>query len=131
MSEVKSEALEISVLPDSGIHIYKLPNWSTEGLVAWENSICDRLDSDVEQILSIYDMRHLDTISLEALDVANRLESHAKSEKAFGVAVIRNRRLAVIVDSVIGLRRDRRKNRVVSSLDQAVLLLLEMSAEAP
>lgn len=129
MSQVLSKTLDISILPDSGIHIYKLPSWSSEGLAAWEASIRERLEGEAGKILSIYDMRHLDSISLEALEVVNRLESHPKSPKAYGVAVIRNRRLAILVDSVIGLRRDKKKNRVVSSLDEAVLWLLEISEE--
>ena len=114
-------ALEIKVTED-GIHIYKLADWSDEGLTAWEDSLVSRLNAlEKDEIqLSVYDMRHLTTVSKQGFDVANRLDTHPKSSRSYSVAVLSNRRLAILVDTLIKMRRQSGRNRIFSDLDDAI-----------
>lgn len=127
MSEMETNNnsdLEISVLPN-GIHVYKLATWSTAGLKHWEESLSSRLDEADDFIYSIYDMRHLETISPRGFEFANRLEAHAKSHLSYGVAVLKSRRLAILVDAVITMRRNSGRNRIFFSLEDAAEWLIE------
>ncbi|MEM9773922.1 MAG: hypothetical protein AAF902_05035 [Chloroflexota bacterium] len=121
MTESSTPALDIRVT-DDGIHIYKLADWSSEGLKAWENSLVDRLDSleQGEISLSVYDMRHLTTVSKQGFDVANRLDTHPRSSRSYSVAVLSNRRLAILVDTLIKMRRQSGRNRIFSDIDEAI-----------
>ena len=127
--ESSSPHLEISILED-GIHVYKLADWSDEGLRAWEDSVVNRLDNlNGEQIsLSIYDMRHLSTVSRQGFDVANRLDTHPKSNRSFSAAVLSNRRIAILVDTLIKMRRHSGRNRIFSDMDEATAWLRQKKA---
>ncbi|MEM8861111.1 MAG: hypothetical protein AAGD96_22530 [Chloroflexota bacterium] len=116
--------LEIKVTED-GIHIYKLADWSNSGLKAWEESLVNRLDNleDDEISLSIYDMRHLTTVSKQGFDVANRLDTHPRSSRSYSVAVLSSRRLAILVDTLIKMRRHSGRNRIFSDIDEALAWL--------
>ncbi len=131
MSEMETNNnsdLDISVLPN-GIHVYKLANWSNAGLTQWEDSLSTRLDEADNFIYSIYDMRHLDTISPRGFEFANKLEAHPKSQLSFSVAVLKSRRLAILVDAVINMRRNSGHNRIFFSLEDAAEWLLKKMEE--
>lgn len=121
--EIKTPELEIKVL-DNGVHIYRLSSWSMDGLEQWEASLINRIEKATEKILSVYDMRGMDTISREGFDVANRLEMHINSDNAYSVAIINNRRVAILVNTLIQMRRNRNRSRVFTDLDDAMDWLL-------
>lgn len=116
-----TSSLEINVTED-GIHVYKLSDWSDKGLKAWESSLVARLDSlEPDGIsLSVYDMRHLTTVSRQGFDMANRLDTHPKSSLSYSAAVLSNRKLAILVDTLIKMRRQSGRNRIFSDLDEAI-----------
>lgn len=121
---IKTAELEIRVLPND-IHIYKLTDWSENGLNQWEESVMGRLDQATDIVLSIYDMRHLSTISRSGFAVANRISVHPKIDLAYSVAVLSNRRVAILVNTLIQMRRNGENNRILSDLDEAVRWLTQ------
>lgn len=122
--ENKTPELEISVL-DNGIYVYRLKSWSYAGLEQWESSINTRLDRSTEKTLSIYDMRNMDTISLRAFEVANRLENHPNSKFFVSAAILNSRRVAILLDTLIQMRRNGGRSKIFSEYEDALEWLLE------
>lgn len=116
---IKTPELEIRVLPN-GIHLYKLADWSEEGLNQWEASVVERLDKTTKPVLTIYDMRHMQTISRSGFAVANRISTHPKIDMAYSVALLNNRRVAILVNTLMQMRRSRGHNRIYSNIDDAI-----------
>ncbi len=116
--------LEITVL-DNGIHVYKLRDWSYQGLEQWETSIRGRLDKATGKTMSIYDMRGMDTISRRGFEVANRLETHPNTDLFFSAALVNSRRVSILVNTLIQMRRNSGRSRIFSEFDDAVEWLLE------
>ena len=134
---IKTAQLEIRILPNN-IHIYKLTDWSEAGLNQWEESVTQRLDEASERILSIYDMRHLSTISRQGFATVTRIGNHPKVELAFSAAVISSRRMSILVNTLIQMRRNNQNNRIFSDMDDAIAWVtsktkatLEMKAYRP
>ena len=124
VEENKTPELEITVL-ENGIYVYRLTDWSHAGLEQWEQSVNTRLDQAKGNIRSIYDMRGMDTISRRGFEVANRLEVHPKSTQSFSVAIVNSRRMAILVDTLIKMRRNSSRNRILSDFDEAVAWLMK------
>ena len=124
---IKMPDLEIRVLSNN-IHIYKLADWSEEGLEQWEESVNERLARATQPVLSIYDMRHMSTISRSGFAVATRVSTHPKIDVAYSVAVLNNRRVAVLnnrrvailVNTLMQMRRSSGYNRIYSNIDEAI-----------
>lgn len=118
-----SSELEITVL-ENGIHVYKLTDWSYQGLEQWESSIRERLENATDKTLSIYDMRGMDTISRRGFEVANRLETHPNTDLFFSAALVNSRRVSILLNTLIQMRRNSGRSRIFSEFDDAVVWLL-------
>ena len=121
--EIMTPELEIKVL-DNGVHIYRLSSWSMDGLEQWESSLLQRFEKHQGKLLSVYDMRGMDTITRDGFDVANRLETNINSDIAYSVAIINNRRVAILVNTLIQMRRSRDRSRIFTDLDEGIAWLL-------
>ncbi len=124
LEESETPDLNITVL-DNGIYVYRLHNWSYAGLEQWEKSLRGRLDGATEKTMSLYDMREMDTISRRGFEVANRLENHPNSKYFVSAAVLNSRRVAILVDTLIQMRRNGGRSKIFSEFDDAVQWLLE------
>ncbi|MFK7801592.1 MAG: hypothetical protein AB8G95_08180 [Anaerolineae bacterium] len=128
---IKTPELEIRVLAN-GIHIYKLADWSERGLEQWEESLNSRLDQATERVLSIYDMRHMSTVSRRGFTVVNRISTHQNIDLAYSAAVISSRRVSILVNTLTQMRRNNEHSRIFSDMDKAlewVLLKTKASFE--
>jgi len=123
-SNINNPELEITIL-ESGIHVYKLKDWSYRGLEQWETSIRERLDRATGKTMSIYDMRDMDTISRRGFEVANRLETHPNTDLFFSAALVNTRRVSILLNTLIQMRRNSGRSRIFSEFDEAVVWLLE------
>ena len=125
---IETPELKIRILAN-GIHIYRLTDWSESGLQQWESHFVQRLETAERNIYSIYDMRHFSTVSRSAFGMATRLESHPKSGIAYSVALLSNRRVALLVNSLIRMRRERNRNAILASEEESIAWLLEKQQE--
>lgn len=116
---ITTPQLEIRVLPNN-IHIYKLFDWSEAGLEQWEESVNKRLDEASDRVLTVYDMRHMSTISRQGFATVTRIGNHPKIDLAYSAAVISNRRVMILVNAIIQMRRNNQHNRIFSDLDKAI-----------
>ena len=127
---IKTAELEIKILPN-GIHIYKLADWSDAGLVQWQSSLESRLEKATNRIFTLYDMRHLTTITPKAFGVVSSLETHPKIEFAYSVALVKHRKVAVLVNALIRMRGrvGGTQSKVFSDMDEAINWLLTKTVD--
>ena len=116
---ISTPELEIRILAN-GIHIYKLAGWLDEGLAQWEQSVVERLDKADKPVLSIYDMRGMTTVSRAGFAVVSRIFAHPKVNYAYSAAVLNNRRVALLVNSLIQMRRGGDHHLISSNIDDAI-----------